>query len=77
MGVSGWVGGSGGEKTKNLETKINKILTSSSPLNLLFLFLNLWWELLLTQFFFLHLVMTLPLHPFIITFFTGVFLCPT
>lgn len=57
------------KKQKNLETKINKILTSSPTQSSIFI-LNLWWELLLTQFFFfLHLVMTLPMHPFIITFF--------
>ena len=39
------------KKQKNLETKINKILTSSPTQSSIFI-LNLWWELLLTQFFF-------------------------
>lgn len=51
MGVGGWVVVVV-KKQKNLETKINKILTSFSPTQSSIFILNLWWELLLTQFFF-------------------------
>lgn len=52
MGVGGWVVIVLVKKQKNLETKINKILKIPPPTQSSIFILNLWWELLLTQFFF-------------------------
>lgn len=68
MGVGGWVVIVLVKKQKNLETKINKILVS--PHSIFYFYFKFVVGIAFDPvFFFLHLVMTLPMHPFIITFF--------